>query len=270
MSDVAQEIRDRQKAVWALGDYSTIAGMLEPASHALLDSCAVGPNTRLLDVGTGSGNLALEAARRGASVVGSDLTPHLLEIAKNRAAAEKLAIEWREADAENLPFEDGTFDVVTSVFGAMFAPRAQAAAAEMLRVTKPGGLVGFTAWHKDGYTGKTFELGSKYQPPAPEGIDVPWVWGDEDVARRRFEAAGAEVHIRESAVIWEFDSMEDYRKQMEEAAPPMVAAKMAMPPETFEELKKDFDELDDRFNRSESGGVEIESTYLEILARKPS
>ncbi|MDQ3765962.1 MAG: class I SAM-dependent methyltransferase, partial [Actinomycetota bacterium] len=193
MSEAAQEIKDRQRQVWALGNYSEVANFLAPASVALADACGIGPGTKVLDVGAGTGNLALEAARRGATVVASDLTPELIEIGRERTTQEGLAIEWAIADAEDLQFEEDRFDVVTSVFGAMFAPRASKVAEEMLRVTRPGGLVGFTSWAGDGFTGQTFKLSVEYGPPTPAGLDNAGSWGDEEFARARFEEHGAEV-----------------------------------------------------------------------------
>jgi len=248
-----------------MGDYSVVAKVLEPASVALLDACAVTTGTKLLDVGTGSGNLAIEAARRGAAVTGSDLTPELLRRAQERAEAEGLSIDWREADAENLPFEDGTFDVVTSVFGAIFAPRAANAAAEMMRVTRHGGIVGMTAWAKDGYNGATFALSSRFMPPPPEGVDTPVSWGDEASARARFEAAGAEVEIRRASVVW--PATKEHSDLLKNNAPNMVAAKTFLPPETFDEMMRGLEAIQADYSH---GTDQIASDYLLILARKRS
>lgn len=268
-TEPAQQIKDNHRKMWALGDYSQVAGFLQPASDALADACGIGAETTVLDVGSGTGNLALTAARRGATVVATDLTPQLLELAKGRSTEESLELEWHEADAENLPFEDGRFDVVTSVFGAMFAPHASKVAEEMLRVTKPGGVVGFTAWANDGYTGKNLELTSSYGPPAPPGIDTVGSWGDESVARKRFEDAGAEVDVTYGNVVWDFDSLPAAREFNETNVPPMVAAKMRMDPEKYEEMVAKQRELQETFNRGENGRVTIDAKFLVIVARKP-
>lgn len=266
----AKQIKDNHRKMWALGDYSQVAGFLQPASDALADACGIDLETTVLDVGCGTGNLALTAARRGAQVVATDLTPELLEIAKQRAASEGLELEWQIADAEELPFERDRFDVVTSVFGAMFAPHAAKVAEEMLRVTKPGGVVGFTSWANDGYTGRNLELTSSYGPPTPPGIDSVGSWGDESVARKRFEDAGATVEVTYGNVVWDFESLEAAREFNETNVPPMVAAKMRMDPEKYEEMVAKQRELQQEFNRGENGRVTIDAKFLVIVARKPS
>lgn len=269
MSDAAEKATQLQRVIWALGDYSVIATILEPASETLLDMCGVARGTRVLDVGTGTGNLALGAARRGASVIGSDLTPQLLDIAKQRAEEEEVSVEWREADVQGLGFEDDSFDVVTSVFGAMFAPRAAQAAREMVRVAKPGGVVGFTSWTQDGYQGEVFAHAAKFMPPQPEGVDRAISWGDEQTARERFESTGAEVEIRREFVTWRFPSSEIDMDLMVNNAPPLVAAKQALLPEVFEEMLTGYECIRNSYNKATDGSVEIDSPYLLILARKP-
>ncbi|MGI8407250.1 MAG: class I SAM-dependent methyltransferase [Actinomycetota bacterium] len=270
MSEIAEEIKARQRKVWTLGNYPEIAKVLQPASVALADACGIEPGTTLLDVGTGTGNLALEAARRGATVVATDLTPEMIEVGKERSQEENLLIEWSTADAEDLGFEDDRFDVVTSVFGAMFAPRAWKVAEEMLRVTKPGGLVGFTSWAGDGFTGMTFKLSAEFAPPTPVGYDNAGSWGDEGFARERFEEHGAEVEIRSGLVTWDFASLPEARSFIETNAPPMVAAKKAMPPDIFEEMMKGYEALQIEFNRGTGGRVTIDSRFLMTIARKPA
>ena len=145
MTDV-QPIKDIQKVMRSLGDYRELARQFEPTAVALVEACGVGPGIEVLDVAAGTGNLAVAAARRGARVVASDLTPRMVELGRERSAAEGLDIEWREADAEDLPFDDGRFDVAASSFGAQFAPRPQVAAAELFRVVSSGGTVGMANW----------------------------------------------------------------------------------------------------------------------------
>jgi SAM-dependent methyltransferase len=268
VSDVIEQVKERHKVLWGLGNYPEVAKILQPAAVHVVEECAVGPGTRLLDVGAGTGNLALEAARRGAEVVATDLTPALLEIGKERTRSEGLPVEWQQADAEDLPFDDASFHVVTSTFGAMFAPRASVAAGEMLRVARPGGVVGFTCWDSQGYTGYTLQLLKKYLPPSPQGVDGPDSWGDEAIARERFEMHGADVQIRRGEVHWEFDSPQSARRFSEENIPPVVAAKNVLPAERFEELMNEYREAQARFNQATDGRVVYDTPYLLILARK--
>src|SRR4051812_20311140 len=147
-----------------------------PASQALVDACAISAGQEVLDVAAGNGNLALLAAREGAAVVASDLTPAMVELGKARTAEEGYEVEWLVADVEELPFEDGRFDCCASVFGAMFAPRPDVAAAEMFRVVRPGNTVGLAAWTPDGFQGRVFAIGSRYVPGAP-GVPDATQWG---------------------------------------------------------------------------------------------
>lgn len=268
MEDATREILDRQKFVWSLGDYSKIAEMLRPASHDLVATAGVGKGTTVLDVGAGTGNLAMEAAFAGGRVIATDLTPHLIEIGKQRSKEAGLDIEWQEADAQNLPFEDGSFDVVGSAFGAMFAPNADAAVQEMLRVTKPGGLVAMTAWASDGYTGQTLAVSSRYMPPPPEGVNTVGEWGDEEVARSRFAPYSDQVEVKRGTVTWDFASRDEAETFWKEQAPPAVAAKMALPPERFEQMAAEIAEVQERFDHGTGGRVTIDSEYLLVTARR--
>ena len=266
--DAAQEVKDRHRFMWSLGDYAALARRLEPAAAAVADATGVSEGTKVLDVGAGTGNFAVQAARRGANVIASDLTPHLIEIGKAATEAEGLDIAWQEADAENLPFEDNSFDVVASVFGAMFAPNAERAVDEMLRVTKPGGVVGFTSWSGEGYVGQTFALGAKYTPPPPEGVSTPADWADETAVRARFERSADSVEITREIVTFDYESAEEARESMEEKTPPMAAAKMFMPPETFEEFVTAHRKLRSQHDRGTGGRVTIDAEYFLVLARK--
>src|SRR3954454_23817850 len=150
---------------WGLGEYSPLSRLLRPAAEAACDAAAVSAGQEVLDVAAGDGNFALLAAQEGATVVASDLSPGMVERGRTRSEAEDYAIEWVEADAEELPFEDGRFDCVGSVFGAMIAPQPRRVAEELFRVTRPGGTVGMTAWTPDSAAVKLFSIGRRYQPP---------------------------------------------------------------------------------------------------------
>ncbi len=267
MTDFAQ-VKDTQKFIWAQGDYPAVAHILLPAAEALVEACAVGPGMRVLDVAAGNGNVAVTAARRGARVIASDITPELVEKGRERSEAEGLDIEWREADAEDLPFGSEEFDVVTSAFGAMFAPRAAHTAGELMRVAKRGGKVAMTAWTPEGFTGQGFEIAAKYQPPPPEGADTAISWGSEENARARFEPHASHIEFSRGVVPWRFDSVDAWLDWSRTYAPPMVVAKTMLPPETFAEFERENRARAEAANQATDGSFHVDAEYLLIVATK--
>lgn len=182
MSDVVDlnTVRQAQQKTWAEGDFAMVAGLVMMVSEELAEALDIVPGERVLDVACGSGNAALAAARRSwGNVVAVDFVPALLERGRERAAAERLDVEFVEGDAAELPFADAEFDVVTSVFGAMFAPDQERTAAELLRVCKPGGRIGMANWVPDGGVGQMFMTVAKHAPPPP-GLNSPLLWGTEE------------------------------------------------------------------------------------------
>ena len=174
------ELKARHRAVWASGDYSTmVETFLLPLGPVLVEACGIGPGQRVLDVASGTGNAALPAAAAGGDVTASDLTPELLEAGAERAKAAGLELRWDVADAEHLPYDDASFDVVMSSIGAMFAPHHQAVADELVRVCRPGGTIGFTAWTPEDQIGAFFRLMTQFLPPPPAGAQPPPKWGSE-------------------------------------------------------------------------------------------
>jgi SAM-dependent methyltransferase len=181
------ELKVRHRAMWASGDYpSMVETWLLPLGPRLVAACGIGSWSRVLDVAAGTGNASIPAALRGASVVASDLTPELLDAGRRRPEADGLDIEWVEADAENLPFEDGSFDVVMSAIGAMFAPHHQVVADELLRVCRPGGTIGLLSWTPEGMIGELFRTMGPFAPAPPAGAQPPPLWGSEDHVRELF------------------------------------------------------------------------------------
>jgi SAM-dependent methyltransferase len=179
------ELKKRMKAVWMAGDFGKIAPLIQHEAVAFVARLQLKPGVKVLDVGCGTGNQSVPAARAGADVTGVDIAPNLLAQAAARAQQERLNIEFQEADAEVLPFHDGEFDVVMSMFAAMFAPRPAIAAAEMRRVCRPGGMIAMANWTPDGFVGEQNNIMSRYAPPPP-GLESPMLWGDERVVRERF------------------------------------------------------------------------------------
>lgn len=172
-------LKQRHRSMWASGHYPDVArDMLPSLADRIVEAAGIGPGQRVLDIAAGSGNVATRAARAGADVVASDLTPELLE--QGRSAEPDLAINWETADAESLPYEDATFDAAVSCVGIMFAPHHRAAADEMLRVTRPGGRICVVSWTPEGFIGRLFATMREFVPPPPEGVQPPPLWGKEE------------------------------------------------------------------------------------------
>jgi ubiquinone/menaquinone biosynthesis C-methylase UbiE len=264
--DVAA-IKQRQAYVWGQGDYSVISRQLAEAARVLCDACAVSAGQEVLDVGAGDGNFALACAREGASVVASDISPGMVERGRARAEAEGYEIEWLEADAEALPFEDGRFDCVGSVFGAFLAPRPEVAARELFRVVRPGGVVGLTAWTPGGVMARQFAIGRSFAPPDP---DAPRSeeWGDEATARERVGPHAAHIDFERHALTWRGESAEAFAEEFIASAPTTSAARQALPPERFEELRTQLTEFMVGENVASDGSLLIEAEYAVIIARK--
>ena len=188
-------IKTRQQATWASGDYAVIGTTLQIVGEALAEAADVRAGERVLDVAAGNGNATLAAARRFAEVTSTDYVPQLLEKGAARAGAEGLAVTFRVADAEALPFDDGDFDVALSTFGAMFAPDHARTASEMLRVVRPGGRIGIAAWTPEGFIGQLFRVVGKHVPP-PAGLRPPAKWGDEAYVAELFGGGAAEIRCQ--------------------------------------------------------------------------
>jgi len=261
--DVAK-IKERQSIAWGMGDYSSLSRLLAPAAAGLAEACAVSAGQEVLDVAAGDGNFALVAAREGATVVASDLSPGMLERGSARTEAEGYSIEWLEADAEELPFEDGRFDCVASVFGTMIAPRPRRVAEQMFRVVRPGGPVGMTAWAPGSAAVELFSIGRRYQEPPP---DLPRIeeWGDEDTVRERFDGLAGRLELERRTLPWEAESAEALLGIFEEA-PMAAAAREAMPPETLDAMLAEQAELVESWVAGGPARVDVE--YLQIVARK--
>lgn len=192
------ELKQRLRATWMAGDFGEIAKLNASGAETFVERLNIKPGTKLLDVACGTGNQSIPAARAGAEVIGLDIAPNLLEQARKRAAAEKLKIEFVEGDAEKIPYDAARFDVVLSMFGAMFAPRPEIVASELLRVCCPGGLVAMGNWTPEGFVGQMFKITSKHVPPPP-GVPFPLLWGNEKVVAERLGQGTGRVSRLEMA-----------------------------------------------------------------------
>jgi SAM-dependent methyltransferase len=266
MSIDVSAIKQGQRAMWASGDYPEVARRIESVAELLVERVGAGPGLEMLDVATGSGNVAIAAARAGADVTGLDLTPELLEAARGRAAEAGLEVRLVEGDAEELPFEDDSFDRVTSCFGVMFAPRHERAASE-----RAGGTVAVTAWTPRGLIGSTFKIISGFMPPPPPELKPPVSWGEEEHVRALFADSGAELTLERRSVTFTHDSPEGWLDYDERVLGPAIMAKAALEPQgRYGEMRAQMLELYRELNEAEDGSLRVQAEYLLTVAQMPS
>lgn len=259
----AEQMREGQRAVWASGDWPSFASIIQDLADEVVDHLGVGEGHDVLDVATGSGNAAVAAAQRGARVTGLDLVPGLIDAARQRAAAAGLEIEFVVGNAEELPFEDASFDRVTSIFGAMFAPRHEVAAAELVRVTRPGGSIAVTAWTPEGMNGQMFKTLGEHMPPPPEGFVPPAMWGTEEHVRELFSGPDMEVSCEKRMAEIDWESVESWLEHCERNLGPIVTAKAALEPQgKWEAARADLLALNGRFNEADDGTMRTHAEYL--------
>jgi ubiquinone/menaquinone biosynthesis C-methylase UbiE len=264
-------LKAKHRGMWALGDYPALAAdLVADLGKVLTLACGVRRGERVLDVAAGSGNAAIPAALNGASVVASDLTPELLEAGQRLAAQHGAKLEWRQADAEALPFGDGEFDTVMSCLGVMFAPRHQASACELVRVCRPGGTIGLLNWTPEGFIGQMYTTMKPYAPPPPPGAQPPPLWGDEDHVRSLLGDAVTEVTAqRKTLRVGLFAQPEDFRDYFKARFGPTIAAYrgIAHDPERTAALDRDLADLARRHDQGTSTTV-MDWEYLLLTARK--
>jgi len=261
-------IKTRQQGTWASGDYAVIGTTLQITGETLAEAVDIGAGERVLDVAAGNGNAALAAARRGARVTASDYVPVLLERTRVRAAAEgvAVAVDVREADAEALPFAGSAFDVVLSTFGVMFTPHQEQAAAELLRVVRPGGRIGLTNWTPDGFVGQMFKIVGRYAPP-PAGIRSPLEWGTETRLRELFGAQVASIDAQRRHFVFRYRSAQHWLDTFRTYYGPTHKAFGALDADGQTGLEHDLLALAKAHNTS-STSLRIPSEYLEVVAVK--
>jgi SAM-dependent methyltransferase len=259
------ELKARHRAMWASGDYPEMVDtFLLPLGPRLVEACGIGDGDRVLDVAAGTGNASIPAAQRGARVTASDLTPELLEAGRARPEAEGLSIDWATADAEALPFDDASFDVVMSSIGVMFAPHHQAAADELVRVCRPGGTIGLLSWTPDGMLGALFATMKPFMPPPPPGAQPPPLWGSEEHLKGLF---GDRVELgtleRDVLEITAFERARDYGEHFKAYYGPTIAARANAAREGREaEFDAALDAFCDEWNQGGDGPARFEKQYL--------
>ena len=260
-------IKGRQQKAWSSGDYGKVGVTLLVMAELLAEAADLKPGQSVLDVACGNGNASLAAARRFCEVTGVDYVPMLLEEGRKRADAEGLAVNFQEGDAEDLPFEDGSFDVVLSTLGVMFAPNQQKAAGELLRVLRPGGTIGMVNWVPDGYVGDLFRTMGKYVPPPP-GLKPPFRWGKEDGLDELLGEGVASLQTRRRSLVWRFPSARHHVGFMLDFYGPLNKAFGTLEEEQQEAFEDDLISLVERYNRSEDGTAVWHADYLEVVATK--
>ena len=263
-----QAVTQVQQQIWSKGDFAMVANLVYNPAESLAESLDLVPGERVLDVASGSGNAALAAARRTwGNVVSSDYVPALLERGRERAAAERLEIEFVEADAQALPFDDASFDVVMSIYGAMFAPDQQKTADELLRVVKPGGRIGMGNWCPDGAVGTMFKTISKHAPPPP-GIDSPLLWGTEERLRELFGDRVSELRTERRVSRQPFRSPDHYIEFFRKYFGPTHTAYERVGPEGEAALTDDLREFLTAVNTAGDRAMVLEAEYLEVIATR--
>jgi ubiquinone/menaquinone biosynthesis C-methylase UbiE len=263
-----EAVKQIQQKVWSEGDFSMVGDRISIVGEELAEAMEIIPGDRVLDVACGSGNTTIPAARRAwGNTVGLDYVPELLERARERAACERVEIEFVEGDAENLPFEDASFDVVLSSFGVMFAPDHQKAADELLRVCKPGGRIGMANWVPDGFVGEMFMTIVKHAPPPP-GVQPPILWGTEDHLRELFGQRISSLDVERTAVRFGFRSPDHFIDYFRTYFGPMKMAFARVGEEGAAALEADLRTMLERRNTAGERAMVAPSEYLRVIAER--
>ncbi|MGI8735299.1 MAG: class I SAM-dependent methyltransferase [Pyrinomonadaceae bacterium] len=271
MSSVSPEmesLKSRLKGMWMSGNFGEVAKHIEASAEDFIARLELKPGMRVVDVACGSGNLAMPAARAGAIVTGVDIATNLLEQARARAESEGLTIQFDEGDAENLPYDDAAFDVVVSMFGAMFAPRPELVAAELVRVCRPGGRIAMANWTPQGFIGEMFKVTGKHVPPPPS-MPSPLKWGDEETVRERLRDGIGDLQLTKRMCQFKYpfppeEVVEFFRRYYG----PTQRAFDALDSDGQAALRKDLEQLWSEHNQATDNTTFGEGEYLEVVATR--
>lgn len=259
-------VKQKQQAAWSAGDYAVIGTTLQIVGETLCEALDLRAGARVLDVAAGNGNATLAAARRWCDVVSTDYVAALLERGQARASADGLAVQFQQADAENLPFADASFDVVLSTFGVMFTPDQARAASELARVCKPGGQIGLANWTPPGFIGELFKVIGRYVPP-PAGVKPASLWGTEERLRELFGERLATLDTTRKHFVFRYRTPQHWLDTFRTYYGPMQKAFGAVGPEQQESLAADLIRLVQQFNRATDGAMVVPGEYLEVVIR---
>lgn len=260
-------VKQRQQATWASGDYGNIGMRLQIVGEALAEAADLRAGERVLDVAAGNGNATLAAARRYARVISTDYVPQLLEEGALRARADGLDVEFQVADAEDLPFADGSFDVALSTFGVMFTPRHGQAAREMLRVVRRGGRIGLANWTPEGFIGQLFRIIASYAPP-PAGVQSPMLWGSEPHLVELFGPQATDIRCERRHFNFRYRSPAHWIEVFRTYYGPIHKLYAALDPDRQAALTGDITALLERLNRGGSDSLVVPSEYLEVVVTR--
>jgi ubiquinone/menaquinone biosynthesis C-methylase UbiE len=257
-------MKARQHGAWSSGDYAVVGTTLQIVGETLCEALNLHAGQKVLDVAAGNGNASLAAARRWCDVVSTDYVPALLERGRERAAAERLEIEFREADAEALPFPDASFDVVMSTFGVMFTPDQDRAASELMRVCRPGGKIGLASWTPDGFIGQLFKMIGKHLPP-PAGAKSPALWGTQARMEEMFGPRASSIHSKPMSFTFRYRSAKHFMEVFRTYYGPLLKAFSALDTSGQMALESDVMAVIARMNRAGDGSMIVQSDYLEVV-----
>jgi ubiquinone/menaquinone biosynthesis C-methylase UbiE len=260
-------VKTRQQGAWSSGDYAVVGTTLQIVGEELCEALDLRPGSKVLDVAAGNGNATLAAARRWCDVTSTDYVPELLERGRERAEAERLIVDFQEADAEALPFRDASFDVVLSTFGVMFTVDQDKAAAELLRVCKSGGKIGLANWTPDGFIGQLFKTLGKHMPP-PAGVRSPVLWGTHARLDEMFGAHASKIHAAPRMFVFRYRSPRHWLDVFKTFYGPMLKAFAALDARAQAALSLDLLGLADELNRAGDGTMAVRSEYLEVVITK--
>ena len=267
VSPEMETLKSRLKTTWEAGDFSEVAKHIETTAEAFVDRLDIKPGMKVLDVACGSGNLAIVAAQKGAEVTGIDIAENLVEAAKKRAADKGLNVNFEQGDAEALPYEDNTFDLVMTMFGAMFAPRPDVVASELVRVCKPGGRIAMANWTPEGFAGQMFKLSTKYIPP-PD-MPPPVQWGVPEIVEQRFGDRVSELQMTKRLADMTFEfGPEEVAEFFKTHFGPTVMALKAMGEENHAAFTKDLVDTWEANNTKTDGTTLVKGEFLEAIATK--
>jgi SAM-dependent methyltransferase len=265
MTPDPDDLRERARSTWKAGNFAAVAERILEVGSGLVERTGVEPGMDVLDVACGTGNATIPAARIGARVTGLDLVPDLLAVARERAADAMVEVDWIEGDAQELPFAADSFDRVLSTFGHMFAPDHARTADELLRVARPGGVIGFACWTPEGAVGDMFMTVASLVPPPPGG-QPPLLWGTEDHVRELLGPHAADITFERYTVRWDDESVPVYADFMLETFGPLIMAQKALG-ERSGELREALIAMLERWNQVDDGTLQFEGEYLESVAR---